>query len=196
MSKCWTIEDGVAVPYIALRRDGLIQVGEGCDEMLMQPGSSAVIVDNKLQAVASSAPVIVLIKCHSGFHGFWELAEFAERRCAHDGELPGTKTGDICLDCGEAVRSCFIEQPSHRAISGHDLRPEALGHVIARGLCVQGGSGCMDGGAEYLIALKPDVRFSIWRAGRLYGRPAVINVKVEGDELIAFDAWGDVLNAP
>lgn len=77
---------------------------------------------------------------------------------------------------------------------------------IAYGACAQGIAGRAGGGPEYLLTIRPGYPVRITRTGRLYGSPAVLEVRCAADGVVtihdveaeartatAAQAWGEVL---
>ena len=56
--------------------------------------------------------------------------------------------------------------------------------IRATGQCAQGDAGRMGGGPEHLLVLPPGQHVLISRTGRLYGAPAILEVRCAADGLV------------
>lgn len=72
---------------------------------------------------------------------------------------------------------------SGEALMFDSFPPEGV-TVVAEGYVAQGDAGRMGGNAEYLLILKPGAGFRARRAGRLYGAPAEVFVRWDGENLV------------
>lgn len=144
-------------------------------------------------ARAPDAVVLLYVGEHSGFRGGWFLRSPAEKFCPFSPDAaraegrewdPTVNDGRLdaglgrCRVCGGPGGYAHDLLPAGQPAG--QLKPSAIGLVIAEGFCAQGHAGRMGGGPAYLIAARPG-RFGIHRTGRLYGEPAFINVTVHED---------------
>ena len=190
MARCFEINNG-ASPGIPLR-DHRVVVGDskyGGKAVTVRPPDGAEIgKSNWGQEVLMSVPVpgvVLLIRDHSGYRGGWYPAECATARCAYENEE--VPVGRPCPGCG-ARRLYSFELSEHRLVPARGLAAAEIGKLIAAGSCHNGEADYTGGGPEYLIRCAPGTRFSIRRSGRLYGRPAVLNVTVDEDNVTVTDA--------
>jgi hypothetical protein len=140
----------------------------------------------RLMAVPVSDPrsvAVLLIRDHSGYRGSWWLCHAATSLCPR---WQTKITGEACTECrGEWEHNLL-------PLAVEELDGSAIGRLIATGHRAQGQAGRMGGGPEYLIAVHPG-RFGIRRTGRLYGRPARLNVTVRSDGSVLVEDAAAVL---
>jgi hypothetical protein len=171
--RCEQIQRGIKLQTSLDGREVVMvgEVGRGRHQTAIAPPEDSVIEADRLVAIVSKdldAVCVVCIRDASGFRGSWRLAEYAT-----------TKTAD----------STGLLLPDG------DVGVETLGTTIAAGACAQGDAGRMGGGPECLIAMHP-CRFSIRRGGRIYGKPAVLNVEVTSTgEVTVVDAGAQIESA-
>ena len=161
--------------FLLVRRAGFLRTAGGVPLAVAETAS---------ESTDPRAAIAVRVK--AGFRGCTQFYCYAPASpCPHQGEphfsvrlLRGTD-GLLCSQCGERV-----EEKGHHPETGCVSYVPMMSRVfpgiavVAQGKCAQGDAGYMGGHTEWLLIAEPETRFRVIRAGRLYGAPSVIEVRV------------------
>lgn len=199
MNAC-TLTEGKVLAGICLNQSGMIEVGEqgrGRQLVTVAPPPGASIEGGRMVAVTGPR-VAILFRDHSGYRGDWilrlrrkpERAELRSKLLASSREelaALGIEAASLGM---EYIRERMVPQYVRKHfpdIEGAEAIASVGGKLVAEGLKAQGAAGAMGGGPEYLALLPPSCELMVSRAGRLYGAPAllVVRVSAQGEVTVA-----------